>query len=197
MARPAKFERAEAIETAMQSIWTNGYERSSVKALSETLGMTRSSFYNAFGSRDDLFREAIGPYSLQAPAARIAETPSRPILPEIVETVRDTCRRAAEDGRGCMIQNAVTDLCPDDSGDGLGTDLANIVMGSITHIEELLVLAKDDGELGPDTDCHVVALSIQNLLMGLNAVSKVVREEAELWALAAATLRGLGIPNVR
>ena len=42
MARPLKFDRGEAVETAMQEIWRSGYEASSVKAISEKLGVTRS-----------------------------------------------------------------------------------------------------------------------------------------------------------
>ena len=51
MARPSKFDRKEAVELAMNEIWRDGYEANSVKALSEKLGITRSSFYNAFSSR--------------------------------------------------------------------------------------------------------------------------------------------------
>ena len=59
MARPSKFDRQTAVELVMNDIWRSGFEANSVKAISEKLGITRSSFYNAFGSREALFLEAL------------------------------------------------------------------------------------------------------------------------------------------
>ncbi|QHQ36128.1 TetR/AcrR family transcriptional regulator [Algicella marina] len=195
MARPAKFDRADAVFRAMQAIWSNGFERCSVKSLSELLGMTRSSFYNAFGSRESLFREAIAPYASQAPGAILNDPVKSPALPVIIRTVREICRSTAADpeGRGCMIQNTIIELCPDDHADGLGAELSNMVSGSIARIEELLHVAKANGEISADHDIHATALAVQNLMMGLNVLCKVIRSEEELWLLARTTLQGLGI----
>ncbi|MEQ8391006.1 MAG: TetR/AcrR family transcriptional regulator [Thalassospira sp.] len=195
MARPQKFDRTEAVKAAMETIWKDGYEHSSVKHLSEVLGMTRSSFYNAFGSREALFRETMEPYSAQAPAARLVAEGEAPILPLIAEVVRDTCCRicADPDGRGCMIQNTVNALCPDKTNEGLGADLADTVLSAIGLIEGLLVTAKERGELPESANSRVLALAVQNLLMGLNTLGKVVRDPDDLWQLAGATLEGLGL----
>ena len=78
MARPSKFDRDEAIETAMEAFWRAGYQACSVRALSERLGITRSSFYNAFGSREALFREALARYGDQAPDQAFADAQVNP-----------------------------------------------------------------------------------------------------------------------
>ncbi|HHL20983.1 MAG TPA: TetR/AcrR family transcriptional regulator, partial [Aliiroseovarius sp.] len=67
MGRPSKFDREAAIDKVMQEVWRNGFERASVKALSERLGITRSSFYNAFDSREALFEKVLARYFAQSP----------------------------------------------------------------------------------------------------------------------------------
>jgi len=72
MPRPAKFDRQEALDVVMNEIWRSGYEACSAKAISEKLGITRSSFYNAFGSREALFKEALDAYIVSAPDRMLA-----------------------------------------------------------------------------------------------------------------------------
>lgn len=194
MARPAKFDRGEAVETVMHEIWRNGYEANSVKALSEKLGITRSSFYNAFGSREALFKEALALYFDQSPDRALAiTTPGIPIKKLLTRTFREACKVRASDpeGRGCMAINSVTELC--NVHDELGQLMEAAVLGSLSRIEYLLEQGVARKEIDTDTDLHAMALALQNLLIGLNVMCKVVREEDELWKAAEITLKGLGI----
>lgn len=193
LARPSKFDRDQALSSAMQIVWRNGYEASSVKALSEELGMTRSSFYNAFHSREDLFRELVALYAPQSPDAPLGDEPEGPVLALITRVYHDICRARANDaeGRGCMLVNTVSEVCP--SPEGLGPELAQILLGSAARIETLLLKAQKNGEIGPEANPHALALALQNLMVGLNVLCKVVRDEQELWLLARTTLEGLGL----
>ncbi|WP_262692742.1 TetR/AcrR family transcriptional regulator [Kordiimonas aestuarii] len=193
MARPAKFDRQEALQTAMNAIWKNGFEQSSVKALSDLLGITRSSFYNSFSSREALFREVMPDYAAQSPDAPLYATARTPVLPIICAVYRDLCRvRAADpEGRGCMMLNTICELCPET--EGLGSELADKVLGSIDRLEELLEIARSGGEITDTANPRALALALQNLMVGLNVLCKVVRDEEELWLLARTTLEGLGL----
>ena len=177
----------------MNAIWKDGFEQSSVKNLSELLGMTRSSFYNAFGSREALFRETIPEYAAQAPDAPLyVDTPVD--VPTLLTLVfRDLCHARAADpeGRGCMIINTVSELCPD--SEGLGAELTELLLGSGQRLQSLLQAARDNGDLPASADPHALALAVQNLQVGINVFCKVVRSEDELWLLARTTLEGLGL----
>ena len=195
MGRPAAFDRDAAIETAMQEIWRTGYEATSVKAMSEKLGITRSSYYNAFGSREDLFKEALGAYFAQSPDRVLyGALPAIPIRMFLTSTFRSICAARASDpeGRGCL---AINCLCELKGGphDDMGTIIANAVLKSLARLEELLQIAIANGELPKDAPIHAIALSLQTLMVGLNALSKAVRSEDELWQTAKVTLEGLGI----
>lgn len=195
MARPSKFDRDAAIETVMQEIWRTGYEANSVKAISEKLGIARSSYYNAFGSREDLFKEALAVYFAQSPDRVLYEDVSdRRVRRLISDTFRKACAARACDpeGRGCMAINGLCELAGGPHAE-LGAMLVEAVLASAARIETLLELAVSRGELDPDTDVHGKALALQSLLIGINTLSKAVRSENELWLAARTGLQGLGI----
>lgn len=194
VARPAKFDRSEALVSAMHAIWEDGFEHSSVKALSERLGITRSSFYNAFGSREDLFRESLAYYFGQSPDAPLREGFDGPVLPVITSVFRNICKVRAADPRrrGCLVVNTVCELSGDETGE-LSTEVSDIVIGSARHMESILILAREGGEIPEESNVHALALSLQNLMIGLNVLCKALPDEQELWLLTRTTLAGLGL----
>jgi len=194
MARPSKFNREEAVTFAMNEIWREGYEANSVKALSEKLGITRSSFYNAFGSRQALFCEALALYSSQTPDRALREaTPDMSIKKLLTGTLRTICKSRSKDpeARGCLAVNGVAELC--NINNELGPMLEQAILGSAERIEELLQWGVANGEIKVEVDTHALALSLQNLIVGLNVMSKIVRKEADLWKVAKTTLEGLDL----
>jgi TetR/AcrR family transcriptional repressor of nem operon len=192
MGRPAKFDREKAVEIAMNEIWEHGYEACSVKALSEKLGITRSSFYNAFESREALFDEVIALYASQSPDHVLEEAGvGDRILPMITNLFREVCRvRTTERiGQGCMVVNSVTELVGQD--EVVGPRLEEALKARIDTLQQLLGQAADQGELNSRRGLREKALALQNLLLGINVLSKVIHSEEELWAVAKTTLIGL------
>lgn len=194
MGRPSKFDRQAAVEIAMHEIWRNGFKASSVKALSELLGITRSSFYNAFADRTDLFKEALNLYFSQAPDQVLEHVrPDARILQVLTTLFREVCRVRVTDpeARGCMAINSVAELVGVD--EALGPFLEEAMLHSRVRFERLLQRAVENGEIQDDGDLPAKALALQNLLVGLNLMSKVVRKEEDLWSCAELTLKGLAI----
>lgn len=178
----------------MNEIWRHGYQACSAKALSEKLGITRSSFYNAFGSREQLFREALALYAEMCPDRKLAEPDhDGSILDLIAGTLRELCKARAADpeARGCMAVNSISELVASESV--LGAELTHNVLGNIDRLENLLRLAVENGELAGGTDLRAKAMALQNLLIGVSVLAKAVRSEEELWASARETLTGLGL----
>ena len=194
MGRPAQFDREQAVEIAMNEIWMNGFEACSIKAISEKLGITRSSFYNAFQSREALFEEALELYFSQTPDRVLAQVDSNiRIVPMLTKMFKDLCRARAADprARGCMAVNCVAELVG--VNEALGPMLERAVLGSLERLEHLLRRAAANGEIEDRGDLREKALALQNLLIGLNVMCKVVRSEKDLWRAARQTLKGLGV----
>ncbi|VAW65284.1 hypothetical protein MNBD_GAMMA11-339 [hydrothermal vent metagenome] len=194
MGRPAKFNRQAAIESAMNEIWRSGFEACSVKSISEKLGITRSSFYNAFESREALFLEALEWYFTRSPDRALAVIDfDAHILKVLTRVFKDVCRARASDpeARGCLVVNCVAELVAVDKT--LGPVLEKAVLGSLDRLEHLLYQAAANGEIENKGDLREKALALQNLLIGLNVMAKVVRSEDDLWAAAKQTLKGLNL----
>lgn len=62
MPRPRTHTEEEVLERALRLFWERGYDRASISDLSEATGAGPSSLYNAFGSKEELFRRAIERY---------------------------------------------------------------------------------------------------------------------------------------
>lgn len=193
MARPAKFDRDEVVAAALDLVWRDGVERSSVKHLAEQLDMTRSSFYNAFGSREDFIRELIREYGKHSPDRPLYEAMEGDVVPVIERVIRQICHDRGNDPerRGCLVVNLVCDRVPTD--DPLGAEAGFRIDGSIERLVELVEMAKANGEIPADKDSRDLALSLQTLMLGLNVLAKTGKSEAELWHAARLTLAGLGI----
>ena len=178
----------------MHEIWRNGWEASSAKALAERLGITRSSFYNAFGSREALFKEALDLYFRIAPDRVLAHVGAEAIvLPLLTRMFREVCRvRAADlEGRGFLAINCVAELVGVERHPRPGHGGRRPARpGPLREPAAPGRCERGNQRLRrPERK----ALALQNLLMGLNLMSKVVRSEEELWTGVKLTLQGLGL----
>src|SRR5262245_49107511 len=58
--RPRSFDRDKALHSAMEVFWDLGYEGATLLDLQKAMGgITAPSFYAAFGSKQELFKEAV------------------------------------------------------------------------------------------------------------------------------------------
>ena len=62
MGRPPSFAADDVVDTAMDVFWDRGYQASAVADLEDATGLSRSSLYQAFGSKEALFDSALDRY---------------------------------------------------------------------------------------------------------------------------------------
>jgi AcrR family transcriptional regulator len=63
MARPREFDEDEVLLAALRLFWEKGYEGTSLSDLMEAMGLTKSSLYKAFGSKETLFWRVVDRYN--------------------------------------------------------------------------------------------------------------------------------------
>lgn len=60
--RPRHFDRQKVLEAALATFWKHGYTQTTMNQLSQAMGIASASIYCAFGSKADLFLEALEYY---------------------------------------------------------------------------------------------------------------------------------------
>ena len=60
--RPKEYDDTAVIDAAMDVFWASGYEASSTQELCERTGLGRGSLYHAFGSKQNLYEQALRRY---------------------------------------------------------------------------------------------------------------------------------------
>ncbi|MBB6730196.1 TetR/AcrR family transcriptional regulator [Cohnella zeiphila] len=115
--RPREFEDTTVIDAAMEVFWKNGYEACSTDDLCKGTGLGRGSLYNAFGSKHELYEQALLRYHRAGIDAQIdiLRRPGRlrERLRALLEwAIREDFSDAGR--RGCLIINAAMERAQKD-----------------------------------------------------------------------------------
>ena len=65
MPRPARHDRQQALDRAVDLFWERGYHATSMKHIEQALDMRPGSLYATFGSKEGLFSEVLNRYAEQ------------------------------------------------------------------------------------------------------------------------------------
>ncbi len=167
--RPRSFKREDALRAAMEVFWALGYEGASLADLQRAMGgITAPSFYAAFGSKEELFREAVELYSstLGAPMMRaLAEQPTaagaiQGLLNGAVEAFTKPGKP-----RGCMLVLAAINGTP--SNQTVQEHLKGLRARRQKAIQQRLQRGVDEGELPPGLDLAALASFFTTVIDGL------------------------------
>jgi TetR/AcrR family transcriptional regulator, copper-responsive repressor len=114
--RPREFDREAALQVALDLFWRQGFEGTSTMQLTAAMGISQPSLYAAFGSKEALFREAIGLYQSRY-GASLLEPMSDERLPvqKAIEMMLLAAARQFSDPRhapGCMISTSGMQAAP-------------------------------------------------------------------------------------
>ena len=102
----------------MNRFWENGYERTSVRDLSDHMGVTLSSFFNAFGDKRTAFEHALQLYILQVVGSLTTHfDEDAPPLTILERFFADLIDKSLEDpnNKGCLMANSLVEVAPHDA----------------------------------------------------------------------------------
>ncbi|MEM8706839.1 MAG: TetR/AcrR family transcriptional regulator [Actinomycetota bacterium] len=109
--RPRGFDEDEVLEALLELFWERGYEAASMNDIVEAAGLNKSSLYNTFGSKDELFFTVLDRY-IDGREQMLREALSEggvDALIDFLETQREMLLTSIGQ-RGCMAVNASTEL---------------------------------------------------------------------------------------
>ncbi|KST58440.1 TetR family transcriptional regulator [Methylobacterium sp. GXS13] len=189
--RPRGFDRDQALERLMQVFWARGYEGAQLNDLTAAIGVKPPSFYAAFGSKEDAFREAIDLY-----IATIGSAPMRAL--EEAATVRDGLRAMLESSvavalsakpGGCLLILGVVNCLP--ANEAVRAHLLNARRKTVELVAATIRRGVVDGELPVDTDIPRLAAFFHGIMQAISFQARDGATRADLYALIEPALRVL------
>ena len=188
MARPAEFDRQEALENAMMLFWSQGYTATSVQQLLDCMGISRSSLYAAFGTKRDLFVEVL--HHFHEMSKELAQVMAEAQDP--VRGIRDFFEmgffRYSDQwiSQGCLLVNTILEM------DGVDNDLCAIAAGHVDEIEnafaEYFRRCSADGTLPKGHDPEALARFVMTLVKGMRVAVRQKAGEAYLRGIVETAL---------
>jgi AcrR family transcriptional regulator len=187
--RPRTFDRARALQRAMEVFWEHGYEATSMSDLTAAMGINSPSLYAAFGCKEDLFREAVAYYDESLGATAAAELRERPTAREAISAV---LRHHAvvfcdpENPRGCMIVLAAN-TCSDRTR-SVHAYLADWRMALERDFRERIERGIADGDVPAGADAAAIAAFYNTVNHGMAIQARDGADRSKLCAVAESAI---------
>lgn len=194
MARTAEFEQQAALQAAMNLFWERGYEHCSLADLLARMNIGNSSFYNAFGSKKQVFVRCLDMYysELAERMRQLRQAPG-PVRDKVRAIFTYTIDRQQDrySPKGCFITNSIAADALEDQ------DIRRQVRYYLDEFEHAIELIIRDGvatgELASSVEPRSTAAILNFYLQGLQKLSLLEYSHVQLREQTAHLLRSLGL----
>lgn len=190
--RPREFDPDEALDKAMQLFWAKGYEATSLEDLLETMGLSKSSFYQTFQSKHQVFEQSIDRYrELVEGTLRERLQHAKSGLAFIEDTLASVGGEACRTGRprGCLFMNSASEFAQRDPA------IDKLVREGVGKISDLFVeavtRAQKEGEISAKRNPRSLARYLVNNFCGLNALAKTGMDAKSLSDIVGVVMTAL------
>jgi TetR/AcrR family transcriptional repressor of nem operon len=194
MGRPREFDEHQALERATEVFWAKGYEAASLHDLTEAMGLSKSSLYETFGSKHELFLATIDHYNetvaSRNAASVIAEASSpKAGIAAVFHGIIGKMAAGNGERRGCYIGNCAVEVAPHDPA------AAAKVCNGLGHTEDAfycaVTRAQEMGEIATARDARALARYLTSSLNGLIVMAKANPDREALDDVARIVLGAL------
>ncbi|MPW19245.1 TetR family transcriptional regulator [Paraburkholderia sp. CNPSo 3157] len=172
MARPREFDENYVLQKALYLFWDKGYEATSLSDLLEATGLTKSSLYKAFESKEGLFRRVVDVYERDHLGFRKVAL-SKPTPRLITEALlQGTVRLHTGDNTppGCLVTLAV--LACSAEAQPLSEELSASRNDFERRLRERFESVKNAGPLPDGMTSSEAAALLSTLIQGLAVQAK-------------------------
>lgn len=166
----------------MEVFWAKGYEAASLTDLVGAMGISKSSFYDTYGSKHDLLLSALDHYN-KTIGCRVTDLvldhpqgPKAGIAAALNGVVNQNVE--GDSRRGCLTSNCTVELAPHDPA------VAAKVQDSRDHLEaafyEAVRMGQDSNEIPRRSDARALAHFLTCSVNGLTVMAKSGADRAAL-----------------
>jgi TetR/AcrR family transcriptional repressor of nem operon len=179
--RPREFDIDRALEAATRQFWAAGYEATSLQDLLKTMRLSKSSLYQTFGNKHELFICCIDRYQ-QTMVSVLSEQLANSIsverfLNDFLEGVISQAKNCST-RKGCFLVNTANELSQRDPV------IATAVSGGIGNVAEVFRQAIKQGKQQKELDSSLPTESLVDYFMtSVSGLRTMVKTGADITAL--------------
>lgn len=168
--RPRLLDKEAGLEIAATLFWEHGYEGTSIADLTQAMGVTPPSLYATYGSKEELYRQAldhaVGQQATRRNEVLQGEMPAFEALAFYLNDTVDGISNPAKP-KGCMVSTAV--LQHAEEIESVAKDVAARREASIQMVRARFDRAVEEGELPAGTDTDSLARFYGAVVQGMSA----------------------------
>jgi len=177
--RKKTFDPDKARHKAMNLFWRKGYETCSMDDLLNETDLSRSSFYNTFGNKRDLYvsiLDCFGQLSLTAYQTLHANKPMLVALNDLFQIIFFS--PAVKLKHGCLLVNTILEQQGNDE------TLVKIASDTLLKVEQELAFfferSKSSGQLNSTLSSEQLAAYFMTVIKGLRVAAREGKSNTEL-----------------
>lgn len=187
--RPREFDKETALRKMREVFWKKGFEATTMIDLIDATGVASASLYSTFGTKADMFREAIFDYNASeggfASRALKEEPGARDAIERMLKDAA-TLFTSWDRPRGCMIVSLGLRMGAE-NGDLVGW-LSEQRKERLRSIAKRLQLGQEAGDVPQYTDVVALADLIATVLQGLSIQAEDGMPKERLLAVVKQTM---------
>lgn len=184
MPKVETFNREEILEKVVQLFHKKGYSATSMQDLVDATGLNRSSIYNSFGSKMEIYQEGLKAYKQSANKMiqRLLIHTDHPL--KVIRNLFTTSEE--QKANGCLLSNCATEMANQDEA------IRNFLIHNREHMqelfEELVQKGQSDGTINTNKTAKEYAIYLFSALQGLRITGMILNEQEQIESIADTTL---------
>ncbi|MFF3393158.1 TetR/AcrR family transcriptional regulator [Streptomyces sp. NPDC002669] len=202
MARPRTFDETAVLDAAAGEFRVHGFAETSTEQLCEAAGVRRSSLYNAFVSKDELFVRALEHYvgtirerqtAILADDGLLGADRLRAVVDAVIAEEQSAARRGH--AAGCMVVQSFMNPDLRERDERVARILDRDLRDRSSLLAEAIRAGRIDGSISPDVDAEDGAMLVNTVVSGLRVTAQTGADAETLRRVALAGLHALLNPG--
>jgi TetR/AcrR family transcriptional regulator, transcriptional repressor for nem operon len=192
LGRPLEFDPDKAVDIAMEVFWCRGYETTSMTDLLDAMDLSKSSFYQTYGSKQQVFERCLKRYadmlSTNMEKELNAASSGRRFIENMFDTIANTAQQA-EGAKGCLMVNSANEFGQRDPAIAISLDEGLLLFTEI--FIKAVKRAQLEGEISADADPRAIANYLHICISGLRTMIKAGADKTSAKGTVALILKAL------
>ena len=195
--RKLEFDKDKALDSAMLTFWTKGYQGTSLSDLTEAMGINKPSMYSAFGNKEALFIQATNHYldAYAKPKTDYLYEVEKPLKQRLKNYLMAVVKGQCDEKfpRGCYLSLCIGEA----AGDTMPNEAQSVVDSAgafpLQNLTKFIETDKESIEMHFDSDAEKKAVFLITILNGTASLSRSGMGEDQLEPVVDRALDAVGL----